>query len=135
MKNGVKNKQTAGYNGKLTVSGKHKKEEFSFKNNFRQLWSNLEPFCDHRKIMTGKSIFQVLVTLSLVKCSDKLECHTYTLKSFKVHIFWEGHKILPNLHCRFDGYYIGQIRFRKNLWPSQNVWTLDHTNHRRSIKA
>ena len=27
----------------------------------------------------------------------------------KVHIFWEGHKILQNLHCRFDRYYIGQI--------------------------
>ena len=28
---------------------------------------------------------------------------------FKVHIFWEGHKILRNLHRRFDRYYIGQI--------------------------
>ena len=27
----------------------------------------------------------------------------------KVHIFWEGHKILRNLHRRFDRYYIGQI--------------------------
>ena len=29
--------------------------------------------------------------------------------SSKVHIFWEGHKILQNLHRRFDHYYIGQI--------------------------
>ena len=28
---------------------------------------------------------------------------------YKVHIFWEGHKILRNLHRRFDRYYIGQI--------------------------
>ena len=28
---------------------------------------------------------------------------------FKVHIFWEGHKILQNIHPRFDRYYIGQI--------------------------
>ena len=28
---------------------------------------------------------------------------------FKVHIFWEGHKILRNLHRRFDWHYIGQI--------------------------
>ena len=28
---------------------------------------------------------------------------------FKVHIFWEGHKILWNLHRRFDWHYIGQI--------------------------
>ena len=27
----------------------------------------------------------------------------------KVHIFWEGHKILRNLHHRFDCHYIGQI--------------------------
>mgnify|MGYP007025462761 CR=1 FL=1 len=27
----------------------------------------------------------------------------------KVHIFWEGHKILQNLHCKFDRYYIRQI--------------------------
>ena len=31
--------------------------------------------------------------------------HTYV---HKVHIFWEGHKILRNLHRRFDRYYIGQ---------------------------
>ena len=31
------------------------------------------------------------------------------MPSDKVHIFWEGHKILQNLHCRFDCYYIGQI--------------------------
>ena len=29
--------------------------------------------------------------------------------SYKVHIFWEGHKILPNLHQLFDWHYIGQI--------------------------
>ena len=28
---------------------------------------------------------------------------------FKVHIFWEGHKNLRNLHCRFGWHYIGQI--------------------------
>ena len=28
---------------------------------------------------------------------------------FTVHIFWEGHKILKNLHLRVDRYYIGQI--------------------------
>ena len=26
----------------------------------------------------------------------------------KVHIFWEGHKILWNLHLTFDWHYIGQ---------------------------
>ena len=27
---------------------------------------------------------------------------------YKVHIFWEGHKILRNLHLTFDWQYIGQ---------------------------
>ena len=31
-----------------------------------------------------------------------------TSSSFKVHIFWEGHKILRNLQLTFDWYYIGQ---------------------------
>ena len=32
------------------------------------------------------------------------------LQDSKVHIFWEGHKILRNIHRRFDlNYYIGQI--------------------------
>ena len=46
----------------------------------------------------------------------------------KVHIFWESHKILRNLHRRFDWHYLHRTnlrwRFRKILWPSQNIWTL-----------
>ena len=44
----------------------------------------------------------------------------------KVHIFWEGHKILQNLHCRFALWSASNLRwrFRKLLWPSQNIWTL-----------
>ena len=40
----------------------------------------------------------------------------------KVHVFWEGHKILSNLHrrCRKNLRW----RFRKSLWPSQNIWNL-----------
>ena len=30
-------------------------------------------------------------------------------KRCKVHIFWEGHKILWNLHLKFDWNYVGQI--------------------------
>ena len=52
----------------------------------------------------------------------------------KVHIFWEGHKILRNLHRRFDRYYIYRTnlgwRFRKNLWLSQNIWTLKNLGNR-----
>ena len=34
---------------------------------------------------------------------------TIVTAPLKVHIFCEGHKILRNLHCRFDWHYIGQI--------------------------
>ena len=50
----------------------------------------------------------------------------------KVHIFWEGHKILRNLPHTFD--YLQYIqskvrgRFRKNVWASQNIWTLSTVN-------
>ena len=30
-------------------------------------------------------------------------------KRCKVHIFWEGHEILQNLHLKFDWNYVGQI--------------------------
>ena len=54
----------------------------------------------------------------------------------KVHVFWEGHKMLRILHLTFDWHYIRRKywlalhktkvrwRFRKILWPSQNMWTL-----------
>ena len=43
--------------------------------------------------------------------------------SLKFHIFWEGHKILWNLHLTFDCVYCGQNGedFAKFLWPSQNI--------------
>ena len=48
--------------------------------------------------------------------------------SVKVHIFWEGHKILRNLHLAFDctTYMLSKVRWRfhKILWSSQNIWTL-----------
>ena len=46
---------------------------------------------------------------------NKLETHNYV----KVYIFWEGHKILKNLHCRFD-----RGDFAKILCPSHKTSTL-----------
>ena len=47
---------------------------------------------------------------------------------FNIHIFWEGHKILWNIHQLFDWQYISRTnnwwRFCKILWPSPNEWTL-----------
>ena len=51
--------------------------------------------------------------------------------SLKVHIFWEGHRILWNLHQLFDWQGKGQIiggDYCKNLWPFQNIWTWKY-NH------
>ena len=64
-----------------------------------------------------------------------------TARIFKVHIFWEGHKIFQNIHHRFDLYYMGHIYqkiigkitepieaviyngdFEKTLWPSLNLY-------------
>jgi hypothetical protein len=51
---------------------------------------------------------------------------TWLSKLLKLrYVFWEGHKILQNLHRRFDRYYICMSstnlrwRFLKHLWPSQ----------------
>ena len=35
-------------------------------------------------------------------------CYTFEGSNFKVHIFWEGHKILKNLHLTFDCMYCSQ---------------------------
>ena len=58
-----------------------------------------------------------LVSFVASRFSTWLEVFNWTSKrcfvgiwwSGKVHIFWEGHKSLRNLHRRFDWHYIGQI--------------------------
>ena len=52
-------------------------------------------------------------TRNLVANNEKLvETHrhdfTFPFCTFKVHIFWEGYKILQNLHLSFDWHHIGQ---------------------------
>ena len=41
--------------------------------------------------------------------SQPLASNFKNLFFHKVYVFWEGHKILQNLHSRFDRYYIPQI--------------------------
>ena len=49
-------------------------------------------------------------TRILIDKSSNFENFPWAVASvYKVHIFWEGHKILQNLHRRFDRYNIGQI--------------------------
>ena len=55
----------------------------------------------------------------------KFHVHRYLVKlevhKIKVHIFWEGHKILRNLHLTFDCMSKARWRFCKILRPSQNI--------------
>ena len=71
---------------------KNKTEDFSPLN----LWN---------MIQFQKKMYNIhMLYLVIVSCNNYL-----TSSSCKVHIFWEGHKILRNLHLRFDGYYLGQV--------------------------
>ena len=52
-------------------------------------------------------------------------------KSSKIHIFWEGHKILQYLHQLFHWQYIGQIiggDFEKMCGLLSPVWEIDLPN-------
>ena len=49
----------------------------------------------------------ILLLLSLVTVEARIIFNKQS-KLFKVHIFLEGHKILQNIHCRFDWHYISQ---------------------------
>ena len=46
---------------------------------------------------------------------DLIEIWILILMSHKVHIFWEGHKILQNLHLTFDWHYIGFVVFSEYM--------------------
>ena len=54
--------------------------------------------------------------------------YVITAFPFKVHIFWESHKIFRNLHPRFDRYYIGQIYGGDcaKIWSLLRIYELYH---------
>ena len=70
-----------------------------------------------------------LLPLMLVKTGSK-ELQTYWLqweaRWVKVHIFWESHKILRNLHLTFVLWSAvkSKVEVHNILWPSLNIWTL-----------
>ena len=54
--------------------------------------------------------FKLLLSLKFVfRKATKIDEMFIVDLTLKVHIFWEGHKILQNLHQSFDWQYIGQI--------------------------
>ena len=77
--------------------------------------------------MFARSFFQEPMIERQRRPEDKIISGMFLSGSIKVHIFWEGHKILQNLHATFDWHYIGQQQgedFAKKLWLSQKIWTL-----------
>ena len=50
----------------------------------------------------------VQIVQSIQKITPEIAKIIFSYKSGKVHIFWEGHKILRNLPLNFDWHYIGQ---------------------------
>ena len=63
---------------------------FNFFSLSKNLWKSMR-LCTYRK----RKHFVICKYISTYLC--------------KVHIFWEGHKSLRNLHRRFDWHYVGQI--------------------------
>ena len=58
-------------------------------------------------IISTQSACQVILFFKLSQ-SNLCKLQTMKLVANKVYIFWEGHKILQNLHLTFDWHYLGQ---------------------------
>ena len=94
-------------------SKKHGKNSHIYYRNCR--FCSFPKIDDDLKWPKNAAAFQDWV--SLIKKKGSLHLHwrlKYTwIKTgkeiYKVHIFWEGHKILQNLHRRFEWHYIRQI--------------------------
>ena len=67
------------------------------------LLGNLKPICNSRRTISKYRLDLVIYTC----VSSKPQSET-SFFSCKVHIFWEGHKTLRNLHLTFDWHYTGQ---------------------------
>ena len=107
----------------------------------RRLFSGSYIFLKNRIICENSYITYQRIILVFYNCLQKyisictstFEAMSYrnNFKLSKIHIFWEGHKILRNLHLTFTGpMYRTKVRwrFRKILRPSQNIWTLTTLN-------
>ena len=87
---------------------------------------NFGPIC-----LPKPKSFEFLKKSSVWVSAVRETSHCYLLKyillSYKMRIYlhtlWEGNKILRNLHLTFV-LCSARWRFRKILWPSQNIWTL-----------
>ena len=115
------------------------------KNNHLYRKVNLYYRIFHPLTTTGLAPFLFLIVLNVRICiglkrlrQSQERRNAQNNLSGKVYIFWEGHKILRNLRLTFDysKYIQSKVmwRFRKILWPSQNIWTLQKDKNQRKAR-
>ena len=94
-----------------------------------QRWWVLKRKIFGQKSTYSKKIIVFILWVQWITVRHSTKISRLTLK-VKVHIPWEGHIILRNLHLTFDWHYLALLktkvrwRFRKILRPSQNIRTL-----------
>ena len=90
------------------------------------------PFASLRDRMASKQTPNFVQLIILCRMTAVVDYHYWIQRlgwfclkvtGFKVQIFWEGHKILWNLHQLFVLCTASQIIGGKILWPSQKIWT------------
>ena len=74
-----------------------------------QTWQMMKKNFAHKKSMEYLSLYTRSVHETTTEIFRGSHAVLFLWEVGKVYIFWEGHKVLRNLHHRFDLYYIGQI--------------------------
>ena len=90
--------------------------EYRFWAKFRLIWGYFLLQLTKMARQAGDSLLMKLKTMGILSATLKQGNKSLSSSpkrmewiTIKVHIFWEGHKVLWNLQCRFDWHYIGQI--------------------------
>ena len=80
-----------------------------FKHFWRELPNHIFCFIGHKSIVTYIGVCDKILYTTILKAILPTPLQvSKTIVTIKVHIFWEGHKILRNLHIIFDWHYTGQ---------------------------
>ena len=96
-------------------------------------WKQYLPACSHNE---NKSCVNDDTSKDPPETSQ--ESAAVHIDLFKVHIFWESHKILQNLHLTFDWHYLYRTkvrwRFFKILWASSEYMNFTTQGYIKSTK-
>ena len=79
-------------------------------------WTSTTYHGQNLSILSFLYAVKKIIQNTFVTCQSRFESRAFTVSWNKVHIFWEGHKILKNFHCRFDHYYVHRINHKPLLW-------------------